>query len=419
MTAHRKSLFYSQIKRALLFLCLILLVISGLSIGNDWQKRKVALQKQILSSMHSVEYFASEAVVFSDVTAAENVLKGLMFHRGYYETKLENAEGKVLASTYRPLAEVSTRWISDALLRGLPKTFSMDLIVDDYSVGRLVVHVDTAELVSGFVRRNIHGSLVAFCSALLLGGMIFLLVYFQLSRPLFRLTNQLSVLDEAEVEPEQFQFKEAAREDELGILAQTITALWHKRRKVEVELEKSEAYFKAVVQQSSESMLLTDLNGKVLDTNDQASRLLGYDTDTLLTLNIQDIDPKQTPDLLKQWSESSTEEASTYEADYFRKGGESFPVEVCGNIITLDQEECFLASFRDITRRRKNEEKVKFLAYYDTLTSLPNRRFLNQNLDTVISNARKDGHIGGLMFLDLDRFKNINDSMGHHVGDAL
>lgn len=189
MAAYRKSLFYSQIKRALLFLCLVLFLISGLSIVGDWQKRKVVLQKQIMSSLHGVEYFASEAVVLSDVTAAENVLKGLMFHRGYYETKLENAEGKVLASTYRPLAEVSTRWLSDVLLRGLPKVFVMELVVDDYSVGRLVVHVDTAELVSGFVWRNIRGSTIAFCSAILLGGLIFLLVYFQLTRPLSRLTS--------------------------------------------------------------------------------------------------------------------------------------------------------------------------------------------------------------------------------------
>ncbi len=421
MLALRKRLSYRQAKWALLLLFILSLTISAFQVFTDWEEEKANIQSNVMSTLYIIENSVTEAAYLLDEDFAKKVLLGLMRSNDFHKTELRDDLGKVLASTYRPLVPLSFHWVSEKIFRGLPLQFSLPLVHNERlsPVGTLTVEIDSGVVKNSFIQRNVRLILTSLMSALLLGVTIFMLFYFQISRPLSRLIERLSLLDNDENDPVQLKFKQTAREDELGILARTITALWHKRRKVETKLAKSEAYFKAVLHQSSESMLLTDLNGKILDSNDQTCRLLGYDTEALLTLNIQEIDPEQTPSLLKQWSDASIQKAKTYDADYFRKNGDRFPVEVCGNIITLDQDDYFLASFRDITQRKKDEEQVKFLAYYDSLTNLPNRRFLNQNLEKVITQARENGYVGGLIFLDLDRFKSINDSMGHHVGDSL
>ena len=163
-----------------------------------------------------------------------------------------------------------------------------------------------------------------------------------------------------------------------------------------------------------------DADACICYVNAQACATLGYSRDELMELSIPDIDPLfPVAQWESHWASLKQERTQFFETLHKRKDGSVFPVEVWANYVKSGELEYNVAFCRDITRRKENEDLVRNLAYYDSLTKLPNRALLDDRLQQAIAACRRNGGYGALLFLDMDNFKPLNDSYGHAVGDEL
>ena len=102
-----------------------------------------------------------------------------------------------------------------------------------------------------------------------------------------------------------------------------------------------------------------------------------------------------------------------------RKNGEVFWGQLSASYADFDGESCVISYIRDVSAAKADEEKIRSLAFYDTLTGLPNRRLLWERLRQALISSIRSGSKHALLFVDLDGFKSLNDTLGHHIGDLL
>ena len=176
---------------------------------------------------------------------------------------------------------------------------------------------------------------------------------------------------------------------------------------------------RVMMQSTPEGVHILDERGKVIEANDAFCRHLGYSPEEALQLSVFDFEAKMTSDELQTGIQELLNGHAQFESVHRRKDGTLVDVEVIVSGIELDGMKCLFALSRDISERKQAEEKIRSLAFYDTLTQLPNRRLLNDRLEQAMAASKRNGRYGALMFLDLDNFKPLNDEYGHGVGDLL
>jgi len=178
-----------------------------------------------------------------------------------------------------------------------------------------------------------------------------------------------------------------------------------------------------VFEHSGEAIMITDRENRIVEVNPAFTHQTGYTLDEVRGRN---------PRLLSSGRNTPQEYGAMWRTIHDRglwrgemwdraKSGDVYPKLLTISTVKNAREEIeyYIASFSDISNLKAAEENIRHLAHHDTLTGLPNRLHLSVALDQAIAEAQRGGRRIALMFIDMDRFKLINDTLGHHVGDLL
>jgi diguanylate cyclase (GGDEF)-like protein/PAS domain S-box-containing protein len=178
-----------------------------------------------------------------------------------------------------------------------------------------------------------------------------------------------------------------------------------------------------ILDESSNEIYVFDAETlRFVQVNEGAQRNLGYSWDEMRALTPLDLKPefdRASFERLLDPLRRGGQEWVSFVTSHRRKDGSLYPVEVRLQLSRAEQPPLFVAIVQDISERKRAEERLSYLAYYDTLTGLPNRALLHESLRRSLAEADRHGRSVAVMMLDLDRFKIINDTLGHAVGDGL
>ncbi len=186
----------------------------------------------------------------------------------------------------------------------------------------------------------------------------------------------------------------------------------------ERSLHEAKVRLNTIVNSVQAGIILVDVEThEIIDVNDSAVMMIGDSRENVIGARCHHYmcpaDEGKCPvgDLDQRMDNS--------ERTLVRATGEEIPILKTVIPLTLDDRKVYLETFIDISERKRAEQEIQRLAHFDTLTGLPNRALLHDRLSETLARASREGSLVGVLFLDLDRFKPINDSMGHAVGDKL
>jgi diguanylate cyclase (GGDEF)-like protein/PAS domain S-box-containing protein len=202
-------------------------------------------------------------------------------------------------------------------------------------------------------------------------------------------------------------------------MAEKLAAEIEKREEAQEELMLSER----IISNIREGIVVTDRYNRIIRINDTFSRITGYLPEDVIGKSPRILNSGKQDHNFYQKLWASLNHFGEWEGEIWnrRKNGEIYPEWLSISVIRGSDGEVsnYVGWFRDITERKREEERLSYLAHYDMLTGLPNRKMFMEKLDVALADCSERGELLAILFVDLNMFKQVNDNFGHDIGDIL
>jgi diguanylate cyclase (GGDEF)-like protein/PAS domain S-box-containing protein len=387
---------------------------------------------------HTLSISGTSWALANDLVGLQEVVQGVVKTPDLQRAFFVDRHGEVLASTNPD--EVGF-FVTDEVSRKMLESSSLDQLVllNDHRIF-VVAHPVMSEgrqlgwarveMTRDTVDANISALTRVWMEAVLVTVLAVSLVAMFLAR---RLTGGLTHLMHVASAVERGWGKRRAdvgRGDEIGVLARHLDRMLNAIEEQKRLISDSEAKYRFLADNISDVIWVVNVGTVSWEyMSPSVRKMLGYSVEEVLALPMKAVFTEKSYQDVQKWIAERGQlfldgkdgtHVYTDEVEQMRSDGSLVWAEVTTHFArNAHGDPILLGVTRDISERKKAEEQIRNLAFYDTLTQLPNRRLLLDRFNLVISACKRSKRYGALMFMDLDNFKPLNDEHGHDVGDLL
>ncbi len=408
-------------------------ILSSVQLYLDFLNQEKELESLIDRVIKVATPPAVRSVSTLDDELSYEVVNGLLRYGFIYEVVIYDDTGNVLAQGSSTRPEITTRWLTSRITDNT-REYTANLLLPGYTDGtsgtiRFSVDMDLA--LEGFYNRSKTALFTGLLRNMVLVLLLFIVFYYTLTKPLVRLSREINNINPDHPGVNRLTQLPPHRKDELAQLIASSNQLLDivelslaKRRAVELALRKSEEHLRQIIDHLPVMIGARNLAGYYLFANKALANELGYTPEQMRNLHVRQLLKNSVFDIDSMLQNDyrvirGNEELDVIEERFVTATGKQLFLQTHIMPLAFYDEKVALIVSVDITERKTAQAKMEFMAHHDALTGLPNRVQLVERLEHELRRAERHGYFGAVLFIDLDQFKTINDSLGHPVGDRV